>query len=121
MFLADGEEMPRPSPPWEGCPCSRLVTFSVQPRSCLSPLEKGNRSLASSTMERELGFAFQRLGAAAGETSLSEHVWATTRRLVKARCVPGAQRLSTAAGDRGNLLSPAEERQGPASLLHAAS
>lgn len=71
MFLADGEEMPRPAPPWEGCPCSRPVTSSIQPRSCLSPPEKGNRSLGSSTLERELGFAFQQLGTTAGETPRS--------------------------------------------------
>lgn len=79
MFLADGEEMPRPGPPWEGCPrvLSPCLLFSFQPRSFLSPPEKGNHSLGSSTMERALVFAFcfQQLGAAGGETS--GYIWLT--------------------------------------------
>lgn len=64
---------------------SPCLLFSFQPRSFLSPPEKGNHSLGSSTMERALVFAFhfQQLGATGRETS-SYHVWLTKRCLVKA-------------------------------------
>lgn len=54
-------------------PC-HLLPF--QPSSFLSPPEKGNHGLGSSTMERALVFAFcfQQLGAARGETSILQHV-----------------------------------------------
>lgn len=65
---------------------SPCLLFSSQPRSFLSPPEKGNHSLGSSTMERALVFAFrsQQLRAAGGETSGHRVFWLTKRCPVKA-------------------------------------
>lgn len=51
---------------------SPCLLFSLQPRSFLSPPEKGNHSLGSSTMEQALVFAFcsQQPGATGGEGGL---------------------------------------------------
>lgn len=112
MFLADGEEMPRPGPPWEGCLCSHPASSSPFSQGASSlPPEKGNRSLASSTMERALvsAFCFQQLGLAGGETS-GYTTWLTKRCLVKAAaCVWSSAPLSRAG--RGPKQTPANARE----------
>lgn len=68
MFSANGGDA-KAWPSLGGLPVlSPCLLFSLQPRSFLSPPEKGNHSLGSSTTERALVFAFcsQQLGAAGG-------------------------------------------------------
>lgn len=68
MFSANGGDA-KAWPSLGGLPVlSPCLLFSLQPRSFLSPPEKGNHSLGSSTMEWALVFAFcsQQLGAAGG-------------------------------------------------------
>lgn len=89
---------------------SPCLLVSFQPRGFLSPPEKGNHSLGSSTMERALVFAFrfQQLGAAGGETS--GYAWVTKRCLVKAAaCVWSSAPLSRAG--RGPKQTPANARK----------
>lgn len=88
-------------------PC-HLLPF--QPSSFLSPPEKGNHGLGSSTMERALVFAFcfQQLGAARGETSILQHV---SQSNTWPRAVSGARwLLAGLAGDR-NKHPPHSRRQ----------
>lgn len=65
---------------------SPCLLFSLQPRSFLSPPEKGNQSPGSSTMEQALVFAFcsQQPGATGGEGASAPHMWLTKPCQVKA-------------------------------------
>lgn len=68
MFSGDGGDA-KAWPSLGGLPVlSPCLLFSLQPRSFLSPPEKGNHSLGSSTMEGALVFAFcsQQQGANGG-------------------------------------------------------
>lgn len=104
MFSADGGDA-KACPPQEGCLCSHPVS-SRQPRSFLSPPEKGNHSLGSSTMERALVFAFcsQQPGAAGGGGLCPPHL-ADKATPGEGSCTcPGLSTSQHSAGDRSKAL-----------------
>lgn len=85
MFSANGGDA-KAWPSLGGLPVlSPCLLFSLQPRSFLSPPEKGNHSLGSSTMERALCLlsvpsSWEQLE---GEAS-AHHIWLTKPHRVKA-------------------------------------
>lgn len=104
MFSADGGDA-KAWPSLGGLPVlSPCLLFSLQPRSFLSPPEKGNHSLGSSTMERALVFAFcsQQPGANGGEAS-AHHIQLTKPCQAKAAAHAwGSAPPSTELGTKAN-------------------
>lgn len=122
MFLADGEEMPRPGPPWEGCPCSHPASSSPFGQGASSPPQK--RGITAWAVPLWSGHLYLLSVSSSweqleGRPLVTTSGWqsdAWSRQL----CVSGAQHLSAElAGDQTPVIMRAkrvwgldDERQG---------